>query len=69
MAAGRTGSSGYVVKAGASQNPYLKRTSGYIVTNTGGDLNSQIPRYAAASLNYSGPIKPASSGLIVTVPR
>jgi hypothetical protein len=69
MATGRTGSSGYVVKASASQNPYLKQNSGFIVTNTGGNLSSQVPRYAAASLNYSGPIKSTSTGLIVTVPR
>jgi hypothetical protein len=69
MAAGRTGSSGYVVKTGTSSSDYVLNRSGFVTRNTGGNLSTMVPSYAMPSLNYSGPIKSAPSGGIVQVAK
>jgi len=60
-------SPGYIVPVGGGGNKYLKRTSGLIEKNPGGNANSQIPTYASPSLTY-GQVKPNLVGTIVRAP-
>jgi hypothetical protein len=62
--------SGYIVKTGTPKSgDYLYRNSGFTTPAPKGNLNTNIPSYSSASIDYSQPKKTNLVGDIVRPAR